>query len=172
MILRASFCLLALVGVVGAQELRFPKIQGHGGVFSIPGDPELPRAGSKVVVDMTSSGYEGGVNKGFDRAARFVNLLTLGGDKEFRFAIVLHGGATREALSDEQYAEKFGKANPNRDLMRQLRDAGVEILVCGQSMRHNGFDPARTAPEVRVALSAATALMNRQRGGYAYLPVQ
>lgn len=154
-----------------AAELQYPKVEGAGGVFEIPGDPEMPKQGSKVVVDVTSSGYEGGVNKGFDRAARFVNLLTLGGDQQFQMAIVLHGGATKEALSDEQYREQFGRANPNRSLMQKLRAAGVEILVCGQAMTHAGFDPSRKAPEVQVALSAATALINRQRDGFAYLPV-
>lgn len=112
---------------LSAAEMQFPKIEGHGGVFDIAGEPEGPKAGSKVVVDVTSSAYEGGVNKGFDRAARFVNLLALGGDDYFQMAIILHGGATKEALSDEQYRERFGKANPNRKLMAQLRAVGVEI---------------------------------------------
>ena len=165
-----TFLLISAVGL--AADPEFPKIQGHGGVFDIAGKPEGPKKGSKVVVDVTTSDYTGGVNKGFDRAARFVNLLTLGGDDEFKMAVILHGGATKEALSDEQYREKFGKANPNRALMAQLRQAGAEILVCGQSMTHSGFDVMRTAPEVEVALSAATASMNRQGQGYALLSIQ
>jgi len=162
-----------LIATVGfAAEAEFPEIQGHGGVFDIAGDPEGPKKGSRVVVDVTTSDYVGGVNKGFDRAARFVNLLALGGDDDFKMAIILHGGATKEALSDDQYREKFGKANPNRSLMAQLRKAGAEILVCGQSMTHSGFDVMRTAPEVDVALSAATASMNRQGAGYALLSIQ
>lgn len=38
-------------------------------------------------------------------------------------------------------------------------------------MTHNGFDVGRTSPEVEVALSAATASMNRQGAGYALLSV-
>ena len=53
----------------------------------------------------------------------------------------LYNGRTDIAGSLEAYEEKFGKVNPNRAVMRQLRDAGVDIVVCGQSMMHNGFDP-------------------------------
>jgi hypothetical protein len=152
-------------------ELEYPTIQGHGGVFRIAGKPELPRNGSKVVVDVTSGGEEGGVNQGFARAARFVNLFALGGVKDFQMAIVLHGAATKEALSDEAYSKLFGKANPNRDLIRQLRKAGVQILVCGQALMHAGYDPSQAAAEIDVALSAATAVINRQMQGYGTLSI-
>ncbi len=152
-------------------ELEYPKIQKYGGVFRIAGDPELPQKGSKVVLDVTTGDEDGGVNKGFARAARFVNLLTLGGAENFQMAIVLHGAATKEALSDEAYTKAFGKANPNRGLIQQLREVGVEILVCGQALTYSGYDPTQTAGEVKVALSAATALINRQVQGFAYLPI-
>jgi intracellular sulfur oxidation DsrE/DsrF family protein len=163
-----TVCLLA----APPPELEHPKVSGHGGVFRIAGNPELPQSGSKVIVDVTSGDQDGGVNKGFARAARFVNLFTLGGVDDFQMAIVLHGSATKEALSDEAYTKLFGKANPNRELIRQLRGAGVDILVCGQALMHSGYDPAQAAPEVKVALSAATAIVNRQMQGFAYLPIQ
>jgi intracellular sulfur oxidation DsrE/DsrF family protein len=153
-------------------ELEYPLIKDHGGVFRIAGKPELPRGDSKVVVDVTAGDEEGGVNKGFARAARFVNLFALGGVKDFQMAIVLHGAATKEALSDEAYSRLFGKANPNRALIRQLRDAGVQILVCGQALNHAGYDPSQAAPEIDVALSAATAVINRQMQGYGFLPIE
>ncbi|MEX2300586.1 MAG: DsrE family protein [Bryobacterales bacterium] len=153
-------------------ELEYPKIKGHGGVFRIAGEPELPQSGSKVVVDVTSGDQDGGVNKGFARAARFVNLFALGKVENFQMAIVLHGAATKESLSDEAYTKLFSKPNPNRELIRQLRAAGVEILVCGQALNHAGYDPAQTADEIKVALSAATAIINRQMQGFAYLPIQ
>jgi intracellular sulfur oxidation DsrE/DsrF family protein len=163
---------LTAAGLLAAPpELEYPKIKGHGGVFRIAGDAELPQSSSKVVVDVTSGDEDGGVNKGFARAARFVNLFTLGGVNDFRMAIVLHGAATKEALSDEAYTKLFSKPNPNRELIRQLRSAGVEILVCGQAFTHAGYDPAQAAPEVKVALSAATAIINRQMQGFAYLPI-
>ena len=114
----------------------------------------------------------GGVNKGFELASRYVNLFALNGTKDWKVSIVLHGGSTKEALDDAAYKERFGKANPNREVMQQLRKAGVDIVVCGQSMMHNGFDPKRMTPEVGLAASAATALLTRQTQGYAYLPIR
>ena len=169
--LSAILAVCALTLSVQAADLQYPKIKGHGGVFAMPEGATKPRPGSQVAVDVTASGYEGGVNKGLDRAARFLNLLTLGGDDQAKMAIVLHGGATREALSDTHYQKRFGKPNPNRKLLRQFVDAGVEVVVCGQSMTHNGFDVEDRAPEVGLALSAATALITLQRDGYSYLPV-
>ena len=163
----AAACLIA----APPPELEYPKIKGHGGVFRIAGSPELPQSGSKVVVDVTSGEQDGGVNKGFARAARFVNLFALGKAGNFQMAIVLHGAATKESLSDEAYTKLFSKPNPNRELIRQLRNAGVEILVCGQALNHAGYDSAQAAPEVHVALSAATAIINRQMQGFAYLPI-
>ena len=157
-----------------AQEanLAFPKIQGHGGVYRLPDNAEPPEEGARLVMDVTTADYDEGVNKGLARAARYVNLFALSGVKDARVAVVMHGGATKEALDDAAYQQRFGKANPNRELMKQLRAAGVEIVVCGQSMMHNGFDPQRMTPEVGLALSAATALVTRQAKGYAYMPIQ
>ena len=168
----APLLLLASLAVAAEPELEFPLIQGHGGVYRLPGDSEPPVEESRLVMDVTTSDYDGAVNKGLARAARYVNLFALSGVKDARVAIVMHGGSTKEALDDAAYRERFGKANPNRELMQQLRQAGAEILVCGQSMVHNGFDPEKMTPEVDLALSAATALLTRQKRGWAYLPIQ
>lgn len=172
--MRTFAILLSLAAIAGAEEpqILFPRIQGHGGVYALPGEPEMPAEGARLAMDVTTGDYDGGVNKGLARAARYVNLFALSGVKDARVAIVMHGGATKESLDDDAYQERFGKANPNRDLMRQLREAGAEIVVCGQSMMHNGFDPKQMTPEVGLALSAATALLTRQMQGYAYLPIQ
>ncbi len=159
-------------GADDSPTLEYPNIKGHGGVFNVPGEPSLPQKGSKVVVDVTTGAQEGGVNKGLARAARFVNLFTLGGASDFQMAVVLHGGATKEALSNEAYMELFSKPNPNAGLLQQLRQAGVEVLVCGQALTHAGYRPTQTSSHVDVALSAATAIINRQLQGFAYLPLQ
>jgi len=158
-------------GADGSHELEYPAVKGHGGVFRVSGQPELPRQGSKVVVDVTTGAEEGGVNKGLARVARFANLFAIGGADKFEMAVVLHGQATKEALSDGSYSKFFGKANPNSALFGQLRAAGVRVLVCGQALTHAGYEPGQTASDVEVALSAATAIINRQMQGFAYLPL-
>lgn len=168
----ALLFLAALAASGEEPRLEYPLIQDHGGVYRMPSKAEAPVEGSRLVMDVTAGDYDGGVNKGLARAARYVNLFALSGIKDWKVSIVMHGGATKEAIADDAYQERFGKANPNRALMQQLRKAGVDIVVCGQSMAHNGFDPRRMTPEVGLALSAATALLTRQKQGYAYLPIQ
>ena len=54
---------------------------------------------------------------------------------------------------------------------QMLRAAGVEVIVCSQALRHLGYRPDETDKNVDVALSAATAIINRQMQGFAYLPI-
>ena len=93
-------------------------------------------------------------------------------------AIILHGPATKAALSHEGFAKHtksyetdLGKTkNPNLDLIRRLKEAGVNVYVCGQALAHHGFATTEVAPEVQVAVSAATVNINLQMDGYAYIP--
>lgn len=163
--------LLAVSALAQSPALEYPLIQGHGGVFRLAG-AEAPVEGSRLVLDVTTADSTGKVNKGFALAARYVNLFALYEIQDAKVAVVLHGGATKESLDDAQYKERFGKANPNRELLQQLRKAGVDVVVCGQSVVHNGFAPEALAPEVGLAASAATALTTRQKEGYSYLPIR
>jgi intracellular sulfur oxidation DsrE/DsrF family protein len=150
----------------------FPVIEGYGGVFPIQGE-EGPRKGSKVVFDVTGDAKEAGqAVPGLERAALLYNLAGREGVKppELHVALVLHGNATKYALSDEAFQAQFGKPNPNAELIRRLTKAGAKLYVCGQSVVKNGFDPKTVAGEVKVASSALTAVVNKQSEGYAYVP--
>jgi len=88
-------------------------------------------------------------------------------------AAVLHGEADKTVLSDAAYAARFKvAANPNLPLIRDLKKAGVEMFVCGQSLHDLGFKTEEVAEEVPVADSAMLVLVNKQTGGYAYLPAR
>ncbi len=54
--------------------------------------------------------------------------------------------------------------------MKKLKGAGVKMLVCGQSLARKGYDPKRVRGEVGVAASAASAVVNLQARGFAYVP--
>ena len=151
-----------------------PRIEGHGRVQRFPDAPEQPRDGSKFVVDMTAGGPPDQLSKGLDKVARFVNIYSQAGKKpaRARICVVLHDDATTLALNDASYAAAFDtRTNPNLPLMRDLRKAGVEFLVCGQALTHKGYQPKQTVAEVQVAVSGLTALVNRQQDGYAYVPL-
>jgi intracellular sulfur oxidation DsrE/DsrF family protein len=56
-------------------------------------------------------------------------------------------------------------------LIRDLKKAGVELFVCGQSLHELGFKTDEVAEEVPVADSAMVVLVNKESDGYAYIPV-
>jgi intracellular sulfur oxidation DsrE/DsrF family protein len=167
----------SLTGVSWGQEKErpkklFPVIEGYGGVFPLQGE-EGPRKGSKVVFDVTGDAKEAGqAVPGLERAALLYNLAGRDGIKpaDLNVAVVLHGSATKYALSDAAFQAQFGKPNPNAELIRRLTKAGAKVYVCGQSVVKNGFEPKSVAGEVKVASSALTAVINKQSEGYACVP--
>jgi hypothetical protein len=151
-----------------------PEIEGHGKVTPFADAPEQPRDGSKIVVDLTAGGPPDQLNKGLEKVARFVNIYSQAGKQPARakICVVLHGEATGLSLNDAAHAAAFQtQANPNLPLVRKLRNAGVEFLVCGQALTLKGYQPDQTTEEVQVAVSGLTALVNRQQDGYAYVPL-
>lgn len=153
-------------------ELIYPIIPKFGGVVPLPKAVEQPRKGSKIVFDVTADSKE--VNKGLERAARLLNLYGSAGLKatDVKITIILHGEATKVALSDEAYKAKFStEANPNLPLIRELQKAGVEVLVCGQAVAYKGFQTTDIAKEVPIALAALTVIINRQTDGYVCVPI-
>ncbi len=160
----------------GSQQraLVFPIIKGVGGVLPRPHAVEQPTAGAKVVFDATGASQPGKVNTGLDRVARLLNLYGSAGLKasDVSITIVLHGEATSAALSDAAYSEKLGqKQNPNLPLIRALKEAGVQVLVCGQALNYKGFADDQVANDIPIAASAMSVIVNKQRAGFAYIPV-
>ncbi|QDU39352.1 DsrE/DsrF-like family protein [Maioricimonas rarisocia] len=151
-----------------------PVVQGHGKVVKMLEAVEQPRDGSKIVVDLTAGGDPAEVNPGLAKVARFVNIYGGAGAEaaSCEITVVAHGKATVVTLADEPYSVATGAgSNPNRDLIKRLQKAGVELLVCGQALAHQGHRGDEVVPEFEVAVSALTANVNRQADGYARIPL-
>ena len=139
----------------------------------MPRAAEQPRKGAKAVFDVTAGAKPGEVNKGLEHVARLLNLYGAAGltARDVTIAAVLHGEADKTVLSDAAYAARFKvAANPNLPLIRDLKKAGVEVFVCGQSLHDLGFMAEEVAKEVPVADSAMLVLVNKLTDGYAYIP--
>ncbi|HVS38265.1 MAG TPA: DsrE family protein [Gemmataceae bacterium] len=155
--------------------LVYPLISGHGGVVLLPRAAEQPRKGAKAVFDVTADAKPDEVNRGLEQIARLLNLYGAAGLKaeDVKLAAVLHGEADKAVLSDAAYAARCKiAANPNLPLIHELKKAGVEVFVCGQSLHELGFQTDEVADEVPVADSAMLVLVNRQADGYAYVPAR
>jgi len=152
----------------------FPKIENHGGVFKLPDATHQPRAGSKIVVDVTRSAEPDQLNPAIEKLARFVNIYAGAGKQPATvdIAVVFHGGATLAVLNDEAYQQTHQtKGNPNLELLRTLHHAGVQLIVCGQSLQGHDKKKEDVAVFIDTAVSALTANVNLQSDGYAYIPL-
>ena len=179
--MRLACTVLVLAGVSAVSSARadepmfsFPLIQSYGGVVTLPQATEQPRKGAKVVFDITAESKPDEVNRGLESVARYLNLNAQAGNaaSDAKLALVLHGGATKCALSDEA-SRRHTKVeiNPNLPLLRELKKHGVEVLVCGQSLARNKYLTRDVASELTVAVSAMTVNVNKQLAGYAYLSI-
>ena len=154
---------------------RFLRIDCAGGVYKINGKVEMPAAATvhRLVIDATGDETTAaGVNRHLESAARALNLYALAGvsNDNVKLAVVIHGKATPLVLSGDAYRSKFSRSNRDTALIEDLKNAGVEILVCGQSLTHEGFTVNEVDKNVRVSLSAMTALVDLQGKGYALIP--
>jgi intracellular sulfur oxidation DsrE/DsrF family protein len=159
----------------GKTGLVYPLVPGHGGVVPLPRAAEQPRKGARAVFDVTADAKPGAVNKGLERVARLLNLYGAAGltARDVKIAAVFHGAADKAVLSDAAYAARFQvAANPNLPLIHDLKKAGVELFVCGQSLHELGFRAEEVAEEVPVADAALLVLVNKQTDGYAYIPAR
>jgi intracellular sulfur oxidation DsrE/DsrF family protein len=152
-----------------------PVIEAFGAVFDVPEiDWETPDVEYRAVFDVRDPAEAPGErNRGIETVARYLNMHAREGvpPEKLHAVLVLHGGAAKGALSDDSYRERYGTANPDRELIGALIDAGAEVVLCGQSASamSRGFPAADLAPGVRLALSAMTALVAYQQQGYSLI---
>ena len=141
----------------------------------MPRAAEQPRKGAKALFDITADAKprQSEQRVGAHRPPAEPLRGRRANSRNVTIAAVLHGEADKTVLSDAAYAARFKvAANPNLPLIRDLKKAGVEMFVCGQSLHDLGFKTEEVAEEVPVADSAMLVLVNKQTGGYAYLPAR
>ncbi|MTI21496.1 hypothetical protein E1176_10745 [Fulvivirga sp. RKSG066] len=153
-------------------NLIYPEINNYGGVVKVPSDAFTPITGEKIVIDIVNGPEDhSALNKDLDRVARLINLYKLSNiaPEQLDIKIVLHGGATTLALSDESYKTLLGSQNPNSELMQALLARGVAFYVCGQSFFRKGYKETDLHADVDMAVSAMTTLIMLQKEGYQLL---
>ena len=89
--------------------------------------------------------------------------------KQLKAAMTIHGRAWQDVLNNEAYKEKFGVDNPNFKLINELNAAGVDIIICGQTVKYREITHQNINPSVKFALSAMTALLQYQSNGYTFI---
>lgn len=153
-----------------------PAVVGAGRMRPLPQaayQPD-PAATCQAVFTMTrGSEAPNRANPALQRVARAVNLHAHAGvpAAHMAFVAVASGTAIDMALDDVHYRTQHGVDNPNLPLLRQLRECGVKVAVCGQTMAEHGYRPEWMDGSVTLALSGLTAIIGLQQQGYALVPL-
>ena len=87
---------------------KFAPVEG----VTLPADTHF-----KVAFDVSEAGPDDDVNRGIDSVARFLNMNAHAGvlPENMKVAIILHGGAWKDLLTDEAR----GSVNPNAQLIAE-----------------------------------------------------
>ena len=173
------FAQLLILGLIVSssafgQDKVNPGLADFGGIYNIPEatvkpDPNLEY---KIVVDIYSgSNSPSALNPALYNVARMINLHAVGGAPAQNLDIVLaiHAGANDAVMTSQDYRARHQVDNPNIDLIRTLKEAGVKLTVCGQSLIHSQVQPDQVLDEVEIATSMLTTVTTYQMKGYAFL---
>ena len=167
-----GMCLSAAFFVAAQENQKI--VKDFGQTFDVE-NPDIKtdlNANHKIIFDVTQSSEDKSVvNKYIETAARFLNMHAKAGlqPEQLHVAITIHGGAWQDIMTNEAYKEKFGVDNPNFELINQLTEAGVDIILCGQTAGARGLNKTNVNPNVKFALSAMTALLQYQNNGYRFM---
>lgn len=160
--------------VVSPAELKSSIIPNIGGAAELSGAPNGPRPGAQVVFEVTAGNKIDELNAGLERAARLLNIYGAEGldAANVEISIVLHGEAAKAAIQAADSLDMKHSNSPNRELIGQLQRAGVNIMVCGQTLARNQIPQESVLEGVTITTSAMTALINLQLDGAALMSVQ
>jgi len=168
------YCLLGVISISGlAQSPANPIIKDFGTINDIPGvSPTNTDIDYKIVIDLKASNDDfTAINKGLNNVARLMNLHGVAGipREKLHVAVAVHYTATPIILSNKGYQKKYGVDNPNLVLIDQLREAGVELFVCGQSLVARNYAFKDVNPQVKIGLSMLTVVTEKMMKGYELL---
>ena len=124
----------------------------------------------RLVVDVYSgSEIPDSVGFGLYNVCRTLNLFSVAGvpPEKLDVVLALHGEATYGVANNGLYREWFGVDNPNLPVIAALRQAGVRVTVCGQSLIGREIPPEAVAEDVEIATSMLTTVAHYQMLGYA-----
>lgn len=153
-------------------DWEYPLIKGFGRIHYLSDAAVQPDKSLdyKVLFGIIHPSEKGGdINIGLDHVARYINLFSAANMPQAKLSVIVGGPAVTAVLNNEAYKEKFGVDNPNTPLLKTLKDKGVEIFVCGQSLGDFNVKKETVDQNVTVALSFMVVATTYQLKGYSSL---
>lgn len=148
-------------------------VPGYEAAQDLPGARELPDRKTDyqvVFADAQDAKNPDDVNPMLPTIAMYVNTLGKHGvPLHHRHIVLMLHQRTPDidiVMSRELYRERYNRENPNLALIHALKQAGVDIRVCGQGLLARKIDPKQVNPDVQIDLWALTTLVNLQLKGY------
>ena len=150
------------------QKLPMP---GYNTAKDIPNAKELPdpNVDYKVVFSVAANAKADEIHPTLKTIALYLNTLAHNGvpASHRHVAAVFHqGGGDAVLLNDVYKARHNGVENPYIAMLRELKQAGVDMRVCGQGLLGKNVEPSQVLPGVQVDLWAMTTMVNLQLRGY------
>lgn len=168
--------LVFVSGLFGPAKADGPKpllVAGYEAAKDLPGARELPdpnRDYKVVFADGQDAKNPGDVNPMLPTIATYVNTLgKYGVPAEHRHVVIMFHQRTPDidiVMTNEAYRERYNRDNPNIAIIHALKEAGVDIRVCGQGLIARKIAATQVNPDVQVDLWALTTLVNLQLSGY------
>lgn len=153
-----------------------PVLTEFGSHAPVPGIEQLPaKTEFAIAFDVATPAAEGSPNRGFDSAARFLNMHVANGvpQENIRLVVVVHGKAALELMTNAAHAanplSRQGD-NPSGKLVEALLAEDVRFILCGQSAAAYRIAPGDLIPGVEMSLSAMTAHALLQKNGFTVNP--
>ena len=166
--------IIIISNYTNAQEWETPIIKGYGEVkyFDQAASQLNKQLEYKLIFDIKGNQVKNGVNKGLWTIARTLNLFELSGvpNKKIELVASIHGEATFITLNNNAYRDKFGRDNPNLNLIKQLKENGVELYVCSQATASRKINNRDLNENVIPALSGIAVLSNHLLQGFTLMP--
>lgn len=166
--------IIIISNYTNAQEWETPIIQGYGEVkyFDQAASQLNKQLQYKLIFDIKSNQVKNGVNKGLWTIARTLNLFELSGipSKKIEIVASIHGEATFITLNSNAYQDKFGRDNPNSNIIQQLNESGVKLYVCSQATSSRNINNGDLNMNVIPAISGIAVLSNHLLQGFTLMP--
>jgi intracellular sulfur oxidation DsrE/DsrF family protein len=164
---------LSFGSLLAQAKYQFPVIKNFGGIYAIDQATVVPDAKQKydIVIDVFSGEDPTQLNAALNNVARMINLHAIAGvhPDSIKVVLAIHGKATKTVLNDDGYESRYNIKNPNHDLIKALKEAGVKLTVCGQSLIGRKIDPDEVNENVELATSMLTTVTTYQLKGYTLL---
>ncbi len=148
-------------------------VPGYEAARDVPGAREFPNPATdyKVVfADGQDAKNPGDINPMLPTIATYVNTLgKYGVPADHRHLVIMFHQRTPDidiVMTNEAYRERYNRDNPNIEIIHALKQAGVDIRVCGQGLLARKIDSKQVNPDVSIDLWAMTTLVNLQLKGY------